>query len=149
MNNLVFDNFVPELAQSSRDLGFTEHKIVPIPDVVTPNTNRFYSSSISQMYSTSHIWMTIDELSSMPYWNIISTFNLPRNVFARIQMATDILHWVFWSQGIEEFKRECGSGEKCSLSQLTIGWLDQNGDVTDFHGMDHSLVLRVTCSPPE
>ena len=56
--------------------------------------------------------MTIDELASMPYWNIISTFNLPRNVFARIQMATDILHWVFWSQGIEEFKRVCGHGEK-------------------------------------
>lgn len=149
VNNNVFDNFKVELAQTTPDLGYNTHNITPVPDGTNAGYNRYYCNAVSQMYSTSHIWLTIDELHDMPYWNLVSTFTLPMNVFARIQMCTDILHWVFWSQGVEEFKRECANGLTTSLKQLTIGWLDSNGNPTDFHGTDHSLVFRVTQSPPD
>ena len=143
------DNIVIEEARTTREFGFDTHRMVSTP-YGNDGENAYYASSIAQLRSSSHIWMTIEELSSMPYWNVVSTnTHLPRNVFARIQMATDILHWVFWSQGVEEFKRECAFGQTTSLSQLTIGWLDSHGDVVDFHGIDHSLVLRVTQSPPD
>ena len=145
----MFDNFVVELAQTSPELGFTTHKITPVPDVLLPGYNRYYCASISQLYSTSLIWLTIDELANMPYWNLMSTFSLPRNVFARIQMATDILHWVFWSQAVEEFKRECAPGQTTCFDTLTIGWLDQNGNATDFHGLDHTLMFKVVQTPAD
>jgi hypothetical protein len=149
VNNVVFDNFVVELAQTTPELGFTTHRPESKPDERHPGFMMYYSTSVSQLYSTSHIWMTIDELVNMPYWNVISTNKLPKNVFARIQLCTDIMHWVFWSQGIEEFKRVCAPGMAVALETLTIGWLDQYGNPTNFHGTDHTLLLKVTQSPPD
>ena len=143
------NNFLCELASTSPELGFTAHKCSTVNVVAVAGSNQFYAASISQLKSTSHIWMTIDELACMPYWNIMATHPLPRNVFARIQMQTDLMHWVFWSQGIEEFKRVCAPGMTAMLDRLTIGWLDESGNLTDFHGVEHSLVLKVTQSPPD
>ena len=151
LTHAILDNIVIEEARTDREFGFDKHKITEnIPYVLDNTKTAYYAHNIAQLHSSSHIWMTIDELASMPYWNVVSTNkHLPRNVFARIQMATDILHWVFWSQGVEEFKRECAPGQTTSLSQLTIGWLDHAALPVDFHGIEHSLVLRVTQSPPD
>ena len=133
--------------QTSPELGFEAHLMTPLP--VSSTESRYYGIHVAQLYNSSHLWLAIEELASMQYWNVIATHPLPRNVFARIQMATDVLHWVFWSQGIEEFKREASPGSSTSLDQLTISWLDENGQLTDFHGLNHSFMLKITQSPPD
>lgn len=142
----TFANFVVEMAQTTPDMGFTAHTYTK--QVVGAN-DVYYANDVAQLWVTSHLWMTIDELGDMPYTNFISTNSLPRNVFARIQMATDVMHWVFWSQGFEEFKRVCAPGQTTNLTSLTIGWLDDYGNLVDFHGLEHSLMFKVVQSPPD
>jgi len=142
----LFDTFKVFMKQTDTDMGFTNHWY-PLQPNGTNDT--YYANSIAQLWVTSHIWMTIDELANMPYSNLVSTNSLPMNLFARIQMATDIMHWVFWSQGFEEYKRECAPGQTTTLRTLTVGWLDDNGLPVDFHGLNHSLMFRVTQSPPD
>ena len=61
--------------------------------------------------------MTIDELARMPYWNLISTFPFHERVCAHPDDATDIMHWVFWSQRRGGIQRVCAPGMTAMLDR--------------------------------
>ena len=125
---------------------------IPDEDRILPHhavlTNTYYAEHVCMTKVPSYLYLCLDEIGDFPCSDFMTSYNpkkvIPLNIIARIQMNADILHVVNSSPNTFDFSRPLNPRNPMNISRLSLSFRGPDGNVVDFKGVEHSLLLKLT-----
>jgi hypothetical protein len=124
--------------------GFTPGSHLPYDE----KEHVYWGQNMAVFKGVPFVYICLDQLTDSPYLGFMTPHptKTPQNVLARIQINADILHYVYSTANSTDFYRSIEPLRPLILDHLTFSFLDPEGNLVDFQGVDHSLILRITSS---
>lgn len=130
------------LSGTDTSFGFINDSIIPLS-----LSGKYYGTYPMTFSAPNFLFLCVDELLDFEPSNVLTPISnkVPVNkILARLQLNADVLHWVVQSPNVQDFVRKTRSGHYVNFHTLSISFLDPFGNVVDFQGVEHTLLLRVT-----